>query len=222
MARYPDDPAPQGNPSVPYPFTPEWPIVSGGPSWAQKTRALTRGDLLSTDLSYAGLSWAQVMILYSFWKSVGGANGTFSFADFNGFEKGNSAGPGVPWQKLFIAKGDGIAQAWTLPTFILQCHVTDGLIDNVVVRVAGVAKPNLSLHPDTGGTDGYIQQGAGTDGFDYLHLAAVPAASAILDMDGTCRRGARIARITTTKFPFSLRNPANYQGGVISIMEQVG
>ena len=229
MARFPDDPAPQGTPNTPYPFTPEWPIVSGGPPWALKTRALTPGDYLSVDLSYAALSWAQVMTLYAFWKSVGGANGTFTFADFNGFKKGVSGGPGVPWQGLFVAKGDGSTQAWTLPTFVLQCPVvgSPAYVDSnpahtnyVAIRVAGTLKPNLSLYPDTTGSDGYIWQGHGADGLDWLHLAAVPAASAILDMDGTCRRAERVARFTTQKFPFNLRNPAFYQGGTISIVGQ--
>ncbi len=221
MARYPDDPAPQGTGPAPFPFSLERPLARGGPTWAQKTRALTRCDLYSADLTYVALSWTQVKVILDFWNSVGGGNGTFSFADFGGYERGNATGPGVAWSGLYIAKADGILQAWTLPTYILQCHTTGGLIDNVTVRVAGTAKPNLTLYPDTSGSDGYIRKGYGADGFDWLHLAAVPSASAILDMDGTCRRGVRNARIMTDKFPFKIANPANYQGGVISIGEQV-
>ena len=228
MARYPDSPAPQGSSSTPYPFKLQRPLVRGGPAWAQKTRALTRGDLLSVDLTYNALSWAQVKILHAFWSAVGGGLGTFSFADFNGFVYGNSTGPGVPWTNLFVAKGDAVAQAWTLPTFILQCPVVGGYIDSnsahagyVAVKVSGTLKPNITLHPDVSGSDGYIRQSSGTDGFDYLHLAAVPAANAIVTIDGTCRRGMRTARFTNDEFPFNLRNPANYASGVVSIMEQV-
>lgn len=230
MARYPDDPAPQGNSSTPYPFKIQRPLARGGPTWAQKTRALTRGDLFLTDLTYVALSLAQVKTLLDFWNSVGGGNGTFSFADFNGYVKGDSAGPGIAWSNLFVAKGDAVAQAWTLPTFILQCPLVGSgpiLIDSnsahadyVAVKVAGTLKPNITLHPDDTGSDGYIRQGYGTDGFDYLHLAAVPAANAIVTIDGTCRRGVRLARFTIDEFPFNVKNPANYSGGVISIAEQ--
>jgi hypothetical protein len=219
--RYPDDPAPQGNSSTPYPFEIARPLARGGPSWAQKTRALTRGDLFSTTLTYNALSWTQVKTLFDFWTAVGGGLGTFTFADFNGYVKGNSTGPGIAWKNLYVGKGDGATQAWTLPTFILQCHTTGGLIDNVTVKVAGVAKPNLTLNGDHSGTDGYIVQGGGTDGLDLLHLASAPVSSAIITIDGSCRRAIRLARFAADSFPFQTRNPANYQSGSIQIIEQV-
>jgi hypothetical protein len=219
MARYPDSPAPQGNASTPYPFKLMRPLARGGPDWAQRTRALTRGDLFRADLTYNALSWAQVQTLYAFWTAH--INGTFSFADFNGYVYGVSDGPGVAWTDLFVAKGDGLTQTWTLPTYVLQCNVAGGLIGDVTVKVNGTAKPNLTLHPDTSGSDGYIQQGAGVDGFDFLSLASAPAASAIVTISGTCRRGIRTARFLTDEFPLNLRNPANFASGTISIMEQI-
>lgn len=222
MARYPDSPAPQGNSSTPYPFRLIRPLARGGLAWVQKTRALTRGDIFTADLTYNALSWTQVKTLFDFWQTVGGGLGTFSFADFNGYVYGNSTGPGIPWTNLFVAKGDATAHAWTLPTYILQVtYNLQGMITDPVVKVSGTALTALTLHPNTTGFDGYIQQGGGVDGFDYIHLASAPAADAIVTISGTCRRGLRLARFASDEFPFQTRNPANYASGTISVIEQV-
>ncbi len=220
MARYPDQPAPQGNSQTPYPFKPQRPLARSGPLWAQKTRTLTRFNVLSVDLVYNALTWTQVKTLYDFWQSVGDGAGSFSFADFNGYVAGaQSTVQGVPWSNLFVAKGDGATKDWTLPTYMLQCHETAGLIDNVTVKVAGTVRI-LSLYPNIAGPDGYVWQGHGLDGLDALHLTAAPVSDALVTVGGVCRRAARIARFAQDEFPFATRNPSNLQGGTITVLEQ--
>ena len=221
MARYPDSPAPQGNSSQPWPWKLTRPLARGGPSWAQRTRALTPFDLWIVDLTYVALAWADAKTLIDFWQLMGGGNGTFTFADFNGYVKGNSTGPGVPWTGLYVGKGTGAQTTWDLPTFILQTHVTASYLDSPVVWVGGVAKTHLTLHPDDSGSDGYVTVGGGTDGLDKIHFASAPASSALITIDATCRRAMRAAKFSTDEFPFATRNPANLQGGVVTIVEQV-
>ena len=224
MARYPDSPAPQGTGPQPWPWKLTRPLARGGPSWAQRTRALTPFDLWVVDLTYVALSWTNVKILIDFWQLMGGGNGTFTFADFNGYEKGNSSGPGVPWTGLYVGKGTGAQTDWDLPTFILQTTLnsdTPPHLTDPVVKVAGVTKAALTLYPTTTGADGYVRVGGGTDGLDKIHFASAPASSALITIDATCRRAMRVAKFSTDEFPFQTRNPANLQGGVVTIVEQV-
>ena len=223
MARFPDSPAPQGGSQKPYPFAIDRPTVGGGPRWALRTMALTRGELFSADLSYVALTWTKVQTLLAFWNSVGGPNGTFSFADFNGFEYGASPSPGVDWTDLYVGKGTGVQKVWTLPTFELKqfAAIEDQMVPPTV-KVGGATLSDITWMPDDSGTDGYITSGGGTDGFDKITFDSAPAAAALITISGRCRRGVRVARFASEKFPFNVVNPFNYQGGVLSIVEQVG
>lgn len=225
MARFPDSPAPQGNASTPYNFRLSRPLARDGPSWAQKTRVLTRFELLQVELTYAALSQSQVQVLRDFWRTVRGGNDFFTFADFNGFVKnGQPDEQGIEWTDLYVATGDATVQEWTLPTYALRVAVntdTPPHVTSPIIKVAGTALTALTLSPDESGADGYIEKGGGTDSLDLLHLASAPATSAIVTLTGICRRAMRKARFAGDELPLALRNPANYAGGTLTVIEQV-
>lgn len=213
MGRYPDDPRPSNS----YPFRPNRPFVAGGPEWAQQTRALTRFSLFEAELSYRGKSFAQLMTLHNFWESVDGAAGRFTFVDFNGIRlPGGATDPGVAWSGLFVAKGDGAATTWNLPTFGLKADPAPVVYENgEAMSTTYYTGGDVAIGPG-----GYlVLPGTGTDGVDSLLAGTPPAASVIVTISGTCRRAFRRARFIVAKNPFVLNVPANYYIGPVTIVE---
>lgn len=210
MAKFPDLPRPNSG----YIFRSNWPTVGGGPEWAPQNRALTMFGLAEADLAYTAKTWAQIQVLYNFFESVNGSAGRFTFVDFNGIGPIGQPDPGVAWNHLFVAKGDGVTVTWDLPTFGMKNDTEPVVYENGVAKTSTVILDT----PDTG-VDYNIVVGTGTDGVDQLIAIAATAADVIITIDGICRRAMRRAKFTTVKCPFVLQVPANYQAGTLSVVE---
>lgn len=208
MSRYPDSPIPL----APYPFRSNRPFVSGGPEWAPQDRGLTRFGLGEADLSYNCLAdWSEIKTLYDFFESVGGSAGRFTFADFNGWDTG-----GVAWSGLYVAKGNGVAVTWDLPTFGIVASPAPVVYENGVSKTSDVQGaggfPNAALNY-------HIYLGTGTDGVDSITAQATPAASVIVTIDATCRRAFRRAKFLNAKNPFTWDPPEMSTQGPVTIVE---
>lgn len=213
MSRFPDTVRPQAPAAGGY----ERPVVTGGPRWRPQSRNLTRYNLMKWDLTYRLLSWTDAKTLYDFWESVGGAGGTFSFADFNGIGPIGGSDPGVPWTGLYVAKGDGVTVNWNLPTFGLQSSPAP------VVKANGVTKTSEIYTTSTNPAfDYHIKKAAGADGEDIISAQVAPALGVIVTIDATCRRFARYAKFVGDVFPFSLDDPTAVQAGTLSLIEVMG
>lgn len=212
MARFPDDPAP----TTPYAWRVSLPLARGGPGWAQRTRQLVRSPLHSVDLAYRSISWDQVQTLFAFWQAH--VNGTFAFADFNGFVKGGNPSPGVEWVGLYVGKGTGSLATWTLPTFEIAASPAP------IIYVGGVVKTCPIATSEPGSGDGWIHVGAGDNGLDKLLFRSghEPAEDAILQTTATCRRALPSARFGTDDFPFQVMNPRVISAGTLQILEDRG
>lgn len=212
MARFPDSPRPLS----PYNFRSNRPFIAGGPAWAPESRSLTRFGLAEADLDYKGKSWADMQTVYSFFESVGGPGGRFTFVDFNGIGPIGGADPGVPWTGLYVAVGDGAAATWDAPTFATQASPAPVVYENSVAKTTAIWTSG-STTPAAGAY--FLIPGAGTDGVDTINAGTAPTAGVIVTIDATCRRAMRRACFTTQKSPFVYNVPANYYIGTLTIVE---
>lgn len=188
-------------PTTPKPVAPMgWrlirPVARGGPLWHPKTRRMTRFELAAFDLSYKLLGssyWTDFASFRDFWNTVGGADGTFAFADPQGAK---------PWTDLFVAKGIGSDDIYTLPSY------------------GGVTSPTVKINgtPVGGGTFS-ITTGAGSDGLDQIDLTSDLAADAILTLSGTFARAMPKARFQADEFPMVTDDPPFIHLGPIAILE---
>lgn len=167
MSRYPDTP----RPIVPYPFRNNRPAVSGGPDWTAQSRALTRFGLGECDLTYRGKTWAQVAQIYSFFDSIGGSAGRFTFVDFNGAGVVGGSDPGVPWKALFVVQGDGSAAGpWDMPTYAIQASQTT--VASGLTAGAGVVVTPASMSGIVSGCSLTAVNADGTNGEEVAVTSA--------------------------------------------------
>ena len=142
--RYPDSPRPVS----PYPFRNNRPFVLGGPDWAPQSRALTVFGLFECDLTYKGRTPSDVLQLYNFYDSIGGAAGRFTFVDFNGAGPVGGVDPGMLWSALYVGTADGATGSWDAPTFGAKASTTTVVASLVAgtrtvtpVSMAGIWNP---------------------------------------------------------------------------------
>lgn len=215
---YPQTP----RPVAPYAFRNIRPFVQGGPVWSPQTRALTVFGLLECDLSYRGRSATDFMALWKFYEDVNGAAGRFTFIDFNGIAVPGGTDPGVLWEGLFVAQGDGTTTSWDAPTYHTVTGtytITDTLWNTPLVLENGV--PFTTEYDTTTPASGHygFKPGTGTDGVDKIYAHTAPAVGVIVTVVAQCRRALRRARFTADRNPFSMQVAGNYQQGSLTIQE---
>ena len=157
MALFPTSPVPK----TPYTTIDTFFTVTSGAyeSGVMNTRAARVNSLFSAKLAYPLQDWSAFSALYAFFVSMKGRSGTFTFKDFNGWDKTPA---GIIWPKIVarVETATTSNQVFDVPMFGSYAYA---LFDN------GSAVPEDASDPPAAGKFKFYS-GGGTDGVDRVKV----------------------------------------------------
>lgn len=157
MSLFPTTPVPK----IPYSTSDTYATISSGQyeSGVVNVRSARVFPLFSAKLIYPPGDWSTYQALYTFFVSMKGRAGTFTFKDFLGWDK---SPVGITWPKLYayVATSTTSNQVFDLPMFT---STTYALYDN------GAAVVEDAANPPAAGKFKFLS-GTGVDGRDQVKV----------------------------------------------------